>query len=194
MKKSKVFITLIICLTGLLLCFIASLVFGSRDVSMSDVKAALFYNKADTIGQIVVTKRIPRTVFSLIAGAALGISGAVMQAVTRNPIADPSVLGVNTGASLFVVIGIAFFNISNASQYIWLALLGAAVTTIFVYGIGSMGAGGATPIKLALAGSATSAALSSFVSAILMPRADVWIPSASGRWEVSAVQTGPISA
>ncbi len=173
MKKSKVFITLIICLTGLLLCFIASLVFGSRDVSMSDVKAALFYNKADTIGQIVVTKRIPRTVFSLIAGAALGISGAVMQAVTRNPIADPSVLGVNTGASLFVVIGIAFFNISNASQYIWLALLGAAVTTIFVYGIGSMGAGGATPIKLALAGSATSAALSSFVSAILMPRADV---------------------
>lgn len=172
-QTKKLLITLTICLISVLLCFGASLIFGSRNVSMHDIKAALFYNQSDTIGQIVVKRRIPRTIFSLIAGASLGISGAVMQAVTRNPIADPSVLGVNTGASLFVVIGIAFFNISSASQYIWLALLGAAVTTVFVYGIGSMGSGGVTPIKLALAGSATSAALSSFVSAILMPRAEV---------------------
>ena len=63
---------------------------------------------------LVVRERIPRTVFSIIAGASLGISGALMQSITRNPIADPSILGVNTGASLFVVIGITFLQIGRA--------------------------------------------------------------------------------
>ena len=125
------------------------------------------------MGTAVVNERIVRTVFSLAAGAALGVSGALMQAITRNPIADPSILGVNTGASLFVVIGIAFWGISTAEQYIWLALSGAGLTSVFVYGIGSMGRGGATPIKLALAGTATSAALSSLVTAIMLPRGQV---------------------
>jgi iron complex transport system permease protein len=106
------------------------------------------------------------------AGASLGISGALMQSITRNPIADPSILGVNTGASLFVVIGIAFFNINSANQYIWLALAGAGITAVIVYFIGSIGNGGATPIKLALAGAATSAVLTSLVSAIILPRSD----------------------
>lgn len=186
MKPSrKVFITLIISLVLLLLCAAGSLVFGSRNVSMSEIIDALFRGKTETFDQIVIRERIPRTVFSLIAGAALGISGALMQAITRNPIADPSVLGVNTGASLFVVIGIAFFNIQTANQYIWLALLGAALTTVFVYGIGSLGAGGATPIKLALAGSAVSAALSSFVSAIMLPRSNVM--DSFRFWQVGSV-------
>ncbi|TCS81703.1 iron complex transport system permease protein [Muricomes intestini] len=172
-QSEKVFITLIISLICILLCIAGSLALGSRSVSPGELIDALFLGKAGTFGQIVVRERIPRTVFSLIAGAALGISGALMQAITRNPIADPSVLGVNTGASLFVVMGIAFLNIQTAGQYIVLALLGAAITAVFVYGIGSLGAGGATPIKLALAGSATSAALSSFVSAIMLPRSNV---------------------
>ena len=108
-----------------------------------------------------------------------------MQAITRNPIADPSILGVNTGASLFVVSGIAFFNISSANQYIWLALAGAAITAIFVYGIGSLGHGGATPIKLALAGAATNAALSSLVSAVILPRTEVM--NAFRFWQVGSV-------
>lgn len=95
-----------------------------------------------------------------------------MQSITRNPIADPSILGVNTGASLFVVIGIAFFNINSANQYIWLALAGAGITAVIVYFIGSIGNGGTTPIKLALAGAATSAVLTSLVSAIILPRSD----------------------
>lgn len=172
-QSEKVFITLIISLICILLCIAGSLALGSRSVSPGELIDALFLDKAETFGQIVVRERIPRTIFSLIAGAALGISGALMQAITRNPIADPSVLGVNTGASLFVVMGIAFLNIQTAGQYIVLALLGAAITAVFVYGIGSLGAGGATPIKLALAGSATSAALSSFVSAIMLPCSNV---------------------
>jgi len=151
-QSEKVFITLIISLICILLCIAGSLALGSRSVSPGELIDALFLGKAETFGQIVVRERIPRTVFSLIAGAALGISGALMQAITRNPIADPSVLGVNTGASLFVVMGIAFLNIQTAGQYIVLALLGAAITAVFVYGIGSLGAGGATPQFPFLAG------------------------------------------
>lgn len=133
-------------------------------------------------------KRIVRTIFSLLCGAALGVSGALMQAVTRNPIADPSILGVNTGASLFVVCGIAFLNISSANQYIWLAIAGAIITAIFVFGIGSMGASGATPLKLVLAGAATSAILSSLVVAVMIPRTNVM--DQFRFWQVGSVGAG----
>ncbi|MEK4513511.1 FecCD family ABC transporter permease [Paenibacillus sp. FSL K6-2524] len=164
---------LVICMILLGICIFASLVLGSRVMSVKELIDGLFHPDIDSFETSVVRKRISRTVFSLLCGAALGVSGALMQAVTRNPIADPSILGVNTGASLFVVCGIAFLNISTANQYIWLALAGAAITAVFVFGIGSMGRGGATPIKLVLAGAATSAALSSLVTAIMIPRADV---------------------
>jgi len=167
----------------LALCILASLAFGARLVSFSDVMSALMQGQKETLSEIVVHERIPRTVFAILAGAALGVSGSLMQAVTRNPIADPSVLGVNTGASLFVVSGIAFFSISTTGQYIGFALVGAAATAVFVYGIGSMG--GTTPIKLALAGAATSAALSSVVSAIILPRTEVM--NAFRFWQVGSI-------
>ena len=173
MKKLKLSALFIGSLLLLSLCVLASLAFGARSVSLNEVGNALFFCNKMNLNELIVHERIPRTVFGIIAGAALGVSGALMQAITRNPIADPSVLGVNTGASLFVVAGIAFFNIGSAGQYIWFALAGAAITSLFVYGIGSMGHGGATPIKLALAGAATSAALTSVVSAIILPRTEV---------------------
>lgn len=166
-------LVLAICLVLLGVCVVLSLVLGARLVGFHELMNGLFYHHIDTFETAVVHKRISRTVFSLFCGAALGVSGALMQAVTRNPIADPSILGVNTGASLFVVYGIAFLNISTANQYIWLALAGAMITAVFVFGIGSMGRGGATPLKLVLAGAATSAALSSLVSAIMIPRLQV---------------------
>lgn len=157
----------------LILASVASLVFGARFVPLSEVVETFLNHGDKSLEQLVVLERVPRTVFGIIAGAALGVSGALMQAVTRNPIADPSILGVNTGASLFVVIGIAYLNISKPMDYIGLAMLGAILTAAFVYAIGALGAGGATPIKLALAGAATSAALSSLVSAVILPRTDV---------------------
>lgn len=185
MKHSKVIKLLIGSLISIALCILASLAFGARYVDFNEVLNALFTRDNASLTALVVRERIPRTVFSIIAGASLGVSGALMQAITRNPIADPSVLGVNTGASLFVVSGIAFFHINTAGQYIWFALAGAAVTAIFVYGIGSLGSGGATPIKLALAGAATSAALSSLVSAIILPRTDVM--NSYRFWQVGSV-------
>ncbi|QUL54789.1 iron ABC transporter permease [Paenibacillus tritici] len=179
---------LISCLVLLILCVIASLVLGARQVSWNELIDGLFRPEVDSYGASVVRKRISRTVFSLMCGGALGVSGALMQAVTRNPIADPSILGVNTGASLFVVCGIAFLNISSANQYIWLALAGAAITAVFVFGIGSMGRGGATPIKLVLAGAAISAALSSLVTAIMIPRS--YVMDQFRFWQVGSVGAG----
>ncbi len=185
MKHVKITALSVGSLICLAICVIASLAFGARYISFSEVIDALLHFDAASISHVVVRERIPRTVFGLVAGASLGVSGVLMQSITRNPIADPSVLGVNTGASLFVVSGIAFFHINTAGQYIWFALAGAAVTAVFVYGIGSMGRGGATPIKLALAGAATSAALSSLVSAIILPRTDVM--NAFRFWQVGSI-------
>ncbi len=185
MKSSKIIALLVCSMFILLVCILASLAFGARFVNFPGVIDILIHSKKTSLIDIVVHERIPRTVFGIIAGAALGVSGALMQAITRNPIADPSILGVNTGASLFVVSGMAFFHIGSFSQYIWLALMGAAVTSLFVYGIGSLGYGGATPIKLALAGAATSAALSSVVSAVILPRTEVM--NAFRFWQVGSI-------
>ncbi len=176
---------LLICLGLIVISIIASLVFGSRPVQWNELIDGLFHPDVDSYGANVVRKRVSRTVFSLFCGAALGVSGALMQAVTRNPIADPSILGVNTGASLFVVCGIAFMNISTANQYIWLALAGAAITAVFVFGVGSLGRGGATPIKLVLAGAATTAVLSSLVTAIMIPRS--YVMDQFRFWQVGSV-------
>lgn len=170
------------------ICVLASLAFGSRTIGWDELMAGLFHPEIQSHGANIVRQRIARTVFCLMCGAALGVSGALMQSVTRNPIADPSILGVNTGASLFVVCGISFLNISSASQYIWLALAGAMITAIFVFGIGSMGSGGATPLKLVLAGAATSAALSSLVIAIMIPRSNVM--DQFRFWQVGSVGSG----
>ena len=185
MKRFKIIILVIGSIIGIGLCVLASLAFGARHVDFAEVIDILIHKDKTSFNGVIVHERIPRTVFSIMAGASLGVSGALMQAITRNPIADPSVLGVNTGASLFVVSGIAFLGINTASQYIWFALAGAALTAIFVYGIGSLGRGGATPIKLALAGAATSAALSSLVSGVMLPRTDVM--NTFRFWQVGSV-------
>ena len=163
----------------------ASLAIGARNIPIQMVVDALVNAQSDNLMHAIVGERVPRTVFSLIAGAALGVSGALMQAVTRNPLADPSILGVNTGASLFVVIGLTFFKLTMPLTYIVWALMGAGITAVLVYALGSIGYGGATPIKLALAGAATSAALASAISALVLPRTDVM--NAYRFWQIGTV-------
>ena len=163
---------------------VVSVMIGSRDVSWADAVAALG-GSTNGFDEAAVAKRIPRTFLAVAVGAALGVSGAVMQGVTRNPLADPGILGVNLGASLAVVTGIAYFGLTSASSFIWVAITGAALAAVFVYVVGSLGRGGATPLKLALAGAATSAALASFVTAIILPRGDI---SQSARsWQIGGV-------
>ncbi|MBB3945367.1 iron complex transport system permease protein [Rhizobium skierniewicense] len=166
-----------------LLCTL-SVAIGTREVAWTDILAA-FGGHSDNIGQAAVLVRIPRTLLALIAGAALGLSGAIMQGVTRNPLADPGILGVNMGASLAVVCAIAWFNIASANAFIWTAIAGAGCSAVFVYTIGSLGRGGATPLKLALAGAATSVAFSSLVIAVVLPRND--IAGGIRSWQIGGV-------
>ena len=173
MRSIKKLALLPLCLLALLLCAVLSLMFGSRSLPWGELWAALRGVSSDSLALGIVQARLPRMAFGLIAGAALGVSGALMQCITRNPIADPSILGINTGASLFVVIGIAFFGINLPGQYIVLALIGAGLTAVFVYAIASLGSAGLTPIKLALSGAATGMALSSLVSTVILPRSQV---------------------
>lgn len=161
-----------------------SLTIGTRDVPLSEVLAALS-GDVSTLDRASVATRVPRTFLALLTGAALGLAGAVMQGVTRNPLADPGILGVNIGASLAVVVGVAWFGISSAHAFIWVAIAGAAATAVFVYVIGSMGRGGTTPLKLALAGTATAIAFSSLVIAVVLPRAD--IAGGIRSWQIGGV-------
>ena len=116
MKNRRFTMTVLLCILSLLFCALLSVAYGSKAVSFQTVFRSLFHFASDSFDASVVQARIPRTVFGILAGAALAVSGSVMQAVTRNPIADPSILGVNTGASLFVVCGIAFFHISSGTS------------------------------------------------------------------------------
>lgn len=169
MKKLKIFLV-ILCLVA---CVASSLVFGARYVSIESVIDVLSNPEIETFEALVVKERIPRTIFSMIAGAALAVSGTLMQSVTRNPIADPSILGINTGAALAVVTGIAFFGISTYREYIIFALVGSILTAMLVYFVASLGTGGMSPIKLALSGVIISALLSSLVNIVMLPRSEV---------------------
>lgn len=156
---------------ALAVLMILSVSLGVRGVSLQEVVAGVG-GDTGSIETAAVYKRVPRTILAALVGAALALSGAVMQAVTRNPLAEPGILGISGGASLAVVIGIAFFGLANGAAWSALAITGAAIAAVFVYTVGSLGRGGATPLKLALAGAATSAAAMSLVSAILLPRVD----------------------
>ncbi|WP_423921715.1 FecCD family ABC transporter permease [Frigoribacterium sp. 2-23] len=181
----------LLALVGVLVAvMILSLVIGTRVVSLGDVLAALG-GATDGFDRASVAKRVPRTLLAVVAGAALAVSGAVLQGVTRNPLADPGILGVNAGASLAVVSGLAFFGLSSATSKVWVAIAGAAVTALIVYTIGSLGRGGATPLKLALAGAATSAALASFITAVALPRVNIADNIRS--WQIGGVGGGTFS-
>ena len=156
-----------------LLGILCSIAYGSNSIPIKDVLTYLFNSGSDSFEAAVVYARIPRTVFGILAGSALGVSGALMQAITRNPVADPSILGVNTGASLMVVIGIAYLSISSGIKLIGLSFFGAILTALFVYGIASFGFGGASSLKLVLSGAAVSTALASLVNTIMLPDSQV---------------------
>jgi len=163
---------LAVCLAVLAVLCVASVAFGVRDVGLGEIFAGLTGDTSD-VAQAAVVARLPRTVLAILVGAALAMSGAAMQAVTRNPLADPGILGISGGAALAVVIGIAFFGMSDPYSFIAASIIGAGAAAVFVYTVGSLGRGGATPLKLTLAGAASSAAFMSLVSAVLLPRVDL---------------------
>jgi iron complex transport system permease protein len=153
----------------LLLVAFASVAYGSKSIGLGTVWEALWHADPTSNDHLIVRSlHMPRTAIGLAVGAALGLSGAVMQGLTRNPLADPGILGIESGAALGVVVAISALGVSTLQGYVGFALLGAALASVIVYGLGSLGRGGATPVKLALAGSALTWLLSSLTSAILL--------------------------
>lgn len=148
---------------------VLSLAVGSKPVPLEDVLATFTAFDATSENHLIVQSlRLPRTVVAVMVGVALGLAGALMQGLTRNPLADPGILGVSAGAALAVVVGIFVFGVGSLTGYVWFAFVGAAVTSVGVYVLGSMGRDGATPVKLALAGAAVTAFLGSITTTILL--------------------------
>ncbi|MET7691357.1 iron chelate uptake ABC transporter family permease subunit [Streptomyces sp. NPDC005483] len=156
---------LLVSVVILVLVAMASIAVGAKGLSVEQVWHGLFQDTG-TYGDVVVADRLSRTVLGLLAGAALGLSGAVLQALTRNPLADPGLLGINAGASAAVVTAITFFGVTSLSGYVWFAFLGAAAVGALVWFLG--GSRGATPVRLALAGTAISAALYGYLQAVMI--------------------------
>ncbi|MBP6684444.1 MAG: iron chelate uptake ABC transporter family permease subunit [Leucobacter sp.] len=147
---------------------LASVVIGSREIPFDVIWDAVTAPSSVEDHFVIRDLRIPRTVVGIVVAVALGVAGALIQALTRNPLADPGILGVNAGASFAVALGVGLFGVSTISGYVWFAFAGALIVTIAVYAIGSAGRGGADPLRLVLAGVALGAALSGLTSALTL--------------------------
>ncbi|MEV8637897.1 iron chelate uptake ABC transporter family permease subunit [Streptosporangium sp. NPDC051023] len=157
------------CLAVLALLAVAGIAVGAKDVAPADVLRVLFtHAPADDDWIVVHTSRLPRTLLGIAVGASLGLAGCLMQALTRNPLADPGLLGVNGGAAAAVAGATALLDLRTFTAYVWFALLGAVVAAVAVYLLGGMGGSSATPVRLALAGTATTAVLTSLVSGLIL--------------------------
>ncbi|WP_445282946.1 FecCD family ABC transporter permease [Streptomyces sp. DSM 118148] len=164
-RRAARVIGLLLSVVILVLVALASIAVGAKALSPDQVWHGLFHSTG-TYGDVVVDERISRTVLGLLVGAALGLSGAVLQALTRNPLADPGLLGINAGASAAVVTALTFLGVTSLTGYVWFAFGGAAAVGALVWFLG--GSRGATPVRLALAGTAISAALYGYLQAVMI--------------------------
>lgn len=168
-----------------------SLAVGTQNVSLATVWHAIT-DYSDTGDQwIVHDMRIPRTLLAIVVGIALGLSGALIQGIGRNPLADSQILGINSGAGLFVVAAIAFLGLRSLWSYIWFAFLGALVAMVLVYLIGMTGRTMVTPVRMLLAGVAVGAVMEgiSFSIRLRNPRAF----DSMRYWEAGALDSRPLT-
>ena len=159
---------LVALLAALSVAILASLAIGARAIPPLEVIQILIGTDAGQNAMVIHDLRIPRTLIAIVAGAALGVSGALIQAVTRNPLADPGILGVNAGAAFALAVGTGLAGVSGALGTLSLAYLGAFAASLVVYAIGSLGRGGASPVRLILAGVALGAVLAGITQAIVL--------------------------
>ncbi|MBV7697301.1 iron ABC transporter permease [Streptomyces sp. TRM70350] len=164
---------LLLALAALILIGLVSVWVGTRGIPFTSTWNLLWHPDGSEASVIIHDYRVPRTLLGLLVGVALGLSGALMQALTRNPLADPGLLGVSQGAATGVVAAIAYLGVGSVLGQMWFALAGAAVTSVVVYLLGSSGRKLATPDRLVVAGAAVTVVLYAFTSAVLLlkPRA-----------------------
>jgi iron complex transport system permease protein len=159
----------------LLLLVYLSMTVGTKNIPIQAVwNAVVAYDGSDD-HLIVRELRVPRTLLGVLVGSAMGLAGALMQALTRNPLADPGLLGVNAGAALAIVVAIYHLGAGTLNEYVWFGIIGAGGTTVLVYLLGAAGRAGASPVRLALAGTAVAAAFTGIISAIVLLSHDVFV-------------------
>ncbi|WP_433380256.1 FecCD family ABC transporter permease [Streptosporangium sp. CA-115845] len=189
-----------LCLLGglLLLTVLAGIAIGAKQIPLDQVLSGVFAPDGSENALIIQELRLPRTLLGVAVGAALGLAGALMQALTRNPLAEPGLLGVNGGAAMAVVTVVGLFRVDEVLVYVWAAFLGAAGAALLVYVIGSRGRSGATPARLVLAGAGINAVFSSLTAGVMLlsPRGfngfRFWqVGSLSGRDLGVFAQVGP---
>jgi len=152
----------------LLFCLFASITLGAADISLNEILTAFTAFDGSTEHLIIRTLRVPRALIAMMVGAALAVAGSLMQGLTRNPLADPSILGIEAGAALAVVGAVFLLGTSSLTVYAWFSFAGAGLAAIAVYSLSSLGRGGPTPLKLTVAGSALYYLLSSLMLGILI--------------------------
>ncbi len=191
---------LLLSLVLLIGCLLWSITLGAADITPQVVYAALFdFDEAEFDHVIIQTVRLPRVIAGVIVGAALAVAGAIMQGLTRNPLADSGLLGINAGAAFAVVLVVYLLGTPSLSVYAIAALIGAGLAAAFVYGIGAFG--GATPLRLTLAGVILTAFVSSLTTAILiqdqetLDRIRFWTAGSLGGRDFAIItQTAPLIA
>lgn len=174
---------LFLALGALFLALVMSISIGAKGIPLDHVWNLLFHPDGSDEAVIIQDLRIPRTVLGLLVGASLGVAGALMQALTRNPLADPGLLGINAGAATAIVLAVALLGINTATGYIWFGMAGAAIASVVVYGVGAQGRSGASPIRLALAGTAVTAALTAIINGVTI--ADITVNQKYQFWLVA---------
>jgi len=160
---------LALALVALAFVALASLAIGSRSIPLSTTVHALTSYDPSNQGELIVHDvRVPRTLIGLMVGAALGVAGALMQGVTRNPLADPGLLGVTAGAATAIAVAVLVAGVAPLNGYVWFAFAGAAVGVVVVYVVASLGRDGPTPVKLAIAGAAVTALFTSITTLLVL--------------------------
>jgi iron complex transport system permease protein len=185
----------------LVLIALLSLAVGAKPIALGTVIHDLLHPNGSDDSLVIHGLRAPRTAIGLAVGGALGLAGALMQALTRNPLADPGLLGVNAGAATAVVVAIAVWHLGSPRGYVWFALAGALAAAVIVYLLGSSGRAAATPVRLALAGTAVSAVLGAITSGVVLTDQNAFqsfrfwsVGALAGRdWSVLSA-TGPFLA
>ncbi|MBD1821590.1 iron ABC transporter permease [Cyanobacteria bacterium FACHB-DQ100] len=152
----------------LLIVLIYSVTLGARDIPLRTILESFTTFDYSFDHLVIQTIRLPRSLIAMSVGAALAVSGALMQGLTRNPLAETGILGIEAGGALAVVITLFIFGSSSLTIYAGVAFLGAAIAAVLVYLLGALGRGGATPLNLTVAGAAMTALISSITTAVLI--------------------------
>lgn len=169
MTRNRTVIAALVVIIGVIVLLLGiglSISLGAKDISLATVFSSIFINGEDINAQIIRDIRLPRAIAAALVGAFLAISGAIMQGITRNPIAEPSIMGITQGATFTIAIAFAMENSTGSVGLMFFAFIGASISGLLVYFLSSRSIKGVSPVKLALAGAALGTLLISLASAI----------------------------